>query len=125
MIPMTTIQARKQRKALANAPWHRRRRLLSARLDESYLEDPKRKLPHALPVRKGDIVKIMRGDEAGKEGKVASVDYQRLRITIEGITSQKAKGQQVAKQVHPSKVKIVKLDETDPMRLRRYEEGSP
>jgi large subunit ribosomal protein L24 len=118
---MTTTKARKQRKAHFNAPWHKRRRMMSAHLSEEYLEDKKRKLPRAVPVRKGDVVKIMRGDDAGKEGKVATLDYRALRITIEGITHAKSDGKQVAKTIHPSNVRIVKLDETDPLRLKRFE----
>jgi len=94
---------------------------MSAHLSESYLEDRKRKLPRAVPVRKGDIVKVLRGDDSGKEGKVASVDYRGFRITIEGITHAKSDGTQVAKAIHPSNVIITKLDETDPLRLRRFE----
>jgi len=120
---MTTTKARKQRKAHFNAPWHKRRRMMSAHLSEEYLEDKKRKLPRAVPVRKGDVVKIMRGDDAGKEGKVATLDYRALRITIEGITHAKSDGTQVAKTIHPSNVRIVKLDETDPLRLKRFEEA--
>jgi len=118
---MTTTQPRKQRKAQFNAPWHRRRHAMSAHLSDAYLEEKKRKLPRAVPVHKGDVVKIMRGDDAGKEGKVAHVDYRSFRITIEGITHAKSDGTQVAKAIHPSNVVITKLDETDPLRLRRFE----
>ena len=120
---MKTTKARKQRKAQFGAPWHRRHRLMSAHLSEEYLTDKKRDLPRAVPVRKGDVVKIMRGDDAGREGKVASLDYRALRITIEGITHAKSDGTQVAKSIHPSNVLITKLDETDPLRLRRFEGG--
>ena len=95
--------------------------MMSAHLAEGYLEERKRKLPRAVPVRKGDTVKVMRGDDAGKEGKVATVDYTKQRITIEGITHAKADGKQAAKTIHPSNVLIVKLDETDPKRLVRFE----
>lgn len=95
--------------------------MMSAHLSEAYLEEKKRKLPRALPVRKGDTVKIMRGDDAGKEGKVATVDYRNLRITMEGITHAKSDGTQVAKPIHPSNVLIVKMDESDPLRLKRFE----
>ena len=119
---MKSIQPRKQRKAVFDAPWHRRRRLMSAHLSEGYLEEKKRKLPRAVPVRKGDVVKIMRGDDAGKEGKVATVDYRSSRILIEGITHAKSDGTQVAKPIHPSNVVITKLDESDPLRLKRFKE---
>ena len=121
MRSMTTKQPRKQRKALAEAPWHRRRKLMSAHLAAEYLEERKRKLPRALPVRKGDVVKVLRGEFRGREGKVAMVDYRNLRITIEGLTYAKADKTQVAKPVHPSNVIIKKLDETDPLRLKRFE----
>lgn len=118
---MTSKQPRKQRKALADAPWHRRRKLMSAHLAAEYLEERKRKLPRALPVRKGDVVKVVRGEFGGREGKVASVNYRSLRITVEGLTYGKADKTQVAKPIHPSNVIITKLDETDPLRLKRFE----
>jgi large subunit ribosomal protein L24 len=34
---------------------------------------------------KGDIVKILRGDDKGKEGKVLEVHLKKNRVTIEGI----------------------------------------
>lgn len=120
---MASKHPRRQRKSAFRAPWHRRRRMMSSPLSEAYLEERKRKLPRALPVRKGDLVKVVRGDDAGKEGKVATVDYRSLRIMIEGITHAKADGTQVAKPIHPSNVVIVKMDETDPLRLRRFEGG--
>lgn len=95
--------------------------MMSAHLSDAYLEEKKRKLPRAVPVREGDVVKIMRGDDAGKEGKVVSVDYRAFKITIEGITREKADKSQVPKPIHPSNVRIVKLDESDPLRLRRFE----
>src|SRR5213594_932925 len=118
---MTTKQPRKQRKALAEATWHRRRKLMSAHLSEDYLDERKRKLPRALPLRKGDIVKVMRGEYRGREGKVASVDYRKIRITVEELTYAKADKSQIAKPIHPSNVLIKKLDETDPLRLKRFE----
>ena len=36
-------------------------------------------------VTTGDVVRIMRGDDAGKEGKVIKVHHKTGRITIEGI----------------------------------------
>lgn len=96
---------------------------MSAHLSEAYLAERKRKLPRAVPVREGDVVKVVRGDDAGKEGKVADVNYRRFRITIEGITHAKSDGTQVAKAIHPSNVIIVKLDESDPLRLAKFVEA--
>ena len=37
-----------------------------------------------LKVRKGDTVKIIAGDDRGKEGKVLEVDVEKKRIVVEG-----------------------------------------
>lgn len=120
---MATIKARKQRKRAFNAPLHRRRKMLSAHLASKYLDQEKKIYPRAVPVRKGDVVWIARGDDKGKEGKVATVDYRSGLVTIEGITQAKADGKQVAKKLHPSNLIITKLDTSDPRRLVRIEAG--
>lgn len=103
----------KQRKAVYLAPLHKRRKLMSAPLSPELREKYNRR---SLPVRSGDVVRIMRGDFKGKEGKVVEVDYSKLRIHVEGITRTKASGQTVYVPIHPSKVMIVKLDLSDPRR---------
>jgi large subunit ribosomal protein L24 len=67
----------------------------------------------ALPVRKGDTVRIMRGDHIGFEGKVNRVDLKNYRIFLEGLTREKVDGTNIFVPVHPSKVMIknLKLDD--------------
>jgi large subunit ribosomal protein L24 len=74
-----------------------------------------------LPVRVGDVVRIMRGDFAGHEGKVVEVDLDRVRIHVEGVQIKKADGTPVYYPIHPSKVMIVKLDLSDKYRLKIIE----
>ena len=38
-----------------------------------------------IPISKGDTVRVMRGEEAGKEGKIIRVYPKTGRVTIEGI----------------------------------------
>jgi len=121
---VATIKARKQRKRAFNAPLHVRRKMMSAHLASKYLDQEKTVYPRAVPVRKGDTVWISRGDDKGKEGKVATVDYRAGIVTIEGITHAKADGKQVAKKIHPSNLIITKLDTSDPRRLVRLGEGA-
>jgi large subunit ribosomal protein L24 len=66
-----------------------------------------------LPVRKGDTVRVMRGDHMGFEGKVSRVDLKRYRIFLEGLTREKVDGTNIFVSVHPSKVMIknLKLDD--------------
>jgi large subunit ribosomal protein L24 len=111
-------KARKQRKAFFNAPSHVRRRNISSHLSEDLQKDYGIR---SLPVRKGDTVRVMRGDEdiQGIEGKVAEVLTKTGRVTVEGVTIAKADGTQIARPVHASKVMITKLDLSDPKRKER------
>lgn len=111
-------KARKQRKAFFNAPSHVRRRNISSHLSEDLQKDYGIR---SLPVRKGDTVRVMRGDEdiQGIEGKVAEVLTKTGRLTVEGVTIAKADGTQIARPVHASKVMITKLDLSDPKRKER------
>jgi len=72
-------------------------------------------------VRTGDVVKILRGDWAGHEGKVVKVNYDDLRIHVDGVTVKKADGTPVFYPIHPSNVMIIKLDLSDKMRKRIIE----
>ncbi|MFQ5911087.1 MAG: 50S ribosomal protein L24 [Thermoplasmata archaeon] len=118
---MKSTKARKQRKELYNAPWHRRRKRMAAHLSPKYLGDEKKAYPRAVPVRKGDTVLVVRGADKGHEGKVASTDTKSMTITIEGLTRKKADGTQIGKKIHPSNVTITKLDLSDPMRREKIE----
>lgn len=111
-------KARKQRKAFYNAPLHIRRKNISSHLSE---ELQKEYGLRSLQVRKGDTVRVMRGDEdiLGVEGRVAAVITKTGRVSVEGITVAKADGTQTGRPVHASKVMITKLDLSDPKRKER------
>jgi large subunit ribosomal protein L24 len=115
-------QPRKQRKKVYEAPLHRRRKMMSAHLSSKYLEDAKKYYPRSAIVRKGDTVKIVRGSFAGHVGKVEAVDTRSMRIKVDGATISKADGTQIAAKIHPSNVIIDKLDLSDNIRKRKYEE---
>ena len=101
---------RKQRKRLYNAPAHLRHRLMAAPLSPELVSS---KGVKSLPVRKGDTVRVVRGDHTGFEGKVNRVDLKRYRIFLEGLTREKVDGTNIFVSVHPSKVMIrsLKLDD--------------
>ena len=40
---------------------------------------------YKLHVRKGDLVRVIRGDDKGKEGKVLHAYPKRFRVTVEGV----------------------------------------
>ena len=111
-------QPRKQRRAYFNAPLHVRQKLMSAPLSPELRE---KYGIRSLPVRKGDKVRIMRGDFKGHEGKVVKVDLRRLRIYVDGVTIKKADGTPVFRPIHPSKVMIIELNLEDPWRRKILE----
>ncbi len=114
----SSSQPRKQHKALAEAPWHARRRLLTAPLSK----DLQRQLGiKRIPVRVGDTVLIMRGDFKGTRGKVTRVDYRRVRIYVDSASFKKPNGEAVYYPIHPSKVVIVELDQSDKARVAAIE----
>jgi large subunit ribosomal protein L24 len=116
----TSHKARKQRKSKADAPLHKRRRMVSAHLDSTLMREYN---VRSVPVRKGDTVKVIRGskDIKGSENKVASIDLKKYKIIIENITIPKADGTQTERPVDPSDVIITKLDLSDSWRKRKLE----
>jgi len=91
---------------LYTAPLHQRHKQFGAHLDK---ELRKKYGCRTLPVRKGDKVKVMRGDFAGLEGDVTEVDTKNYQIYVTGATVTKTDGTQVTRPIHPSNVTITKL----------------
>jgi large subunit ribosomal protein L24 len=110
---MKSSKPRKQRKLIYKAPQHVRRKLLSAHFSLELREKYKRR---AFPIRKGDVVRVVRGDHAGTEGKVARVDYKKCRIYLEGLKRERVDGTAVLTPIHPSNVMITKLNLDDKLR---------
>jgi large subunit ribosomal protein L24 len=108
----------KQRKALFNAPAHIRHKLMAAPLSSELAASKGAK---TLPVRKGDTVRILRGDNKGFEGKVSRVDLKAYRIYLEGLTREKVDGTNIFLAVHPSKVQIRTLSLDDKWRKKILE----
>ena len=63
----------------------------------------------AIPVRKGDSVKVMRGIFKGREGKVQTVYRKKWCIHVEKIAKEKTNGQQAQIPIHPSNCVITQL----------------
>jgi len=109
---------RRQRKMLQNAPGHTRYKLMAAPVSSELSASRGAK---SLPVRKGDTVRILRGDHKGFEGKISRVDRKKYRIYIEGLTREKVDGTTVFVPVHPSKVIIKNLNLDDNWRKKILE----
>ena len=109
----SSIQTRKQRKYVYKAPLHIKHRFLNASLVKELREQYNTR---SVPVRKGDTVKVITGSSKGAEGAVSKVSLSNVRIFVEGVDVSKANGSKVLYPIHPSNVKITKLDLSDKRR---------
>ncbi|NWF96691.1 MAG: 50S ribosomal protein L24 [Candidatus Thorarchaeota archaeon] len=101
---------RKQRAAIHRGPLHAHRSQLRCRLDDALREEYGLK---SLVIKKGDLVRIMRGQFRDTEGKVTRVDYSRIRVYLDSATTTKADGKEAPVPIHPSNLLLVKLELND------------
>lgn len=111
-----STQPRKERKTLYNLPAHKKRARIASHLDEPLLLKYNTR---STTLRKGDTVRIMRGEFAGTTGKVLEINTRKGKVTVDGVTVSKAKATQVARFIDPSNLVITKLDLTDPLRREK------
>ena len=109
-------QPRKQRKYLANAPLHIRKKFISANLSKDLRKNHKKR---SIPLRKGDVVKIMRGKFKGKQGKITEISLKNLKIIVDGIQTKKQDGSKVNVKLQPSNLQIIELNTEDKKRLKQ------
>ena len=105
-----TSSRRKNRRAHFQAPSSVRYRLMSAALSKALKETHK---VNAMPVRKDDEVEIVRGQYKGEKGKVNAVYRKRWCLYIEKVQRNKVNGTMAKIPIHPSNVRITKLNMTE------------
>jgi len=105
---------KKQRKYEKTAPLHERRKMMASHLSEELRKEHKKR---NFPVRKGDEVVVMRGKFKKKSGKVSRVDTGKYKVYIEGLTIRKTDGTERLAPIHPSNLKITKLELGDKKRV--------
>ena len=106
MFIAVSSQRRKSRKAYFTAPSSQRRRMMSAQLSK---ELATKYQTRSIPVRNGDTVKVVRGPNKNREGKVTEVYRRRWCIHIEKLVKEKMNGQQAKIPIHPSNVQVTNL----------------
>jgi large subunit ribosomal protein L24 len=99
-------QRRKQRKYQYNAPYNVRSKFLHVHLDSDLR---KKHETRSIRVRKGDTVKVLRGQFKGTIGKVDRVDMHKVRIYVSGVERPKRDGSKSLLPIHPSNVMITAL----------------
>jgi large subunit ribosomal protein L24 len=115
---LSSKQPRKQRKYVFNAPLHKRHALVSAHLNKELMKKHGRR---SFPIRKGDRVKIVRGQYRGTIGEVERVDLKKYRINIKGAEHKKTEGRTSYYPIHPSNVIILTLKLDDKKRKQALE----
>ncbi|MFC5972578.1 50S ribosomal protein L24 [Halomarina salina] len=113
-----TKQPRKQRNRRANAPLHERQKQVRATLTPDLRDEYGQR---SVRVNAGDTVEVLRGDGAGTEAEVQKVDLRSATIHVEGVTIQKADGEDVQKGIDASNVRVTGLDLDDDQREARLE----
>ena len=108
----------KQRKYRSNAPLHIRGKFMHAHLSKELRDKYKKR---SVRVRKGDSVKIVRGNFKGKVGKVERVDLKNLKIFVSGVDLTKSDGTKKQIPIDPSNVVLTELNIEDKKRKARLE----
>lgn len=115
-----SAQPRKQRKYVHNAPAHVKGKFLSAHLDKPLREKYGKR---SLRVRKGDKVKILRGNHKGKEGAVERIDAKRTLVYVTKVEHAKTDGTKAAVALHPSSLLITEPVLEDKKRKARLQQN--
>ena len=113
-----STQTRKQRKYRYNAPLHVKQKMLHIHLSA----DLKKKYGiRNTQVKKGDKVKVLRGQFKKKEGKVERVNLKQEKVFITGIELIKKEGTRVPVALSPSNLMIMELNLDDRRRKTKLE----
>ncbi len=109
----------KQRKYRYNAPSHIRKKFVSVNLSK---ELRKKYGLRSVFARKGDKVKIMRGQFKKKTGGITEVSLKKTYVFVEGAEMIKADGGKSMYPIHPSNLQIIELKTGDKFRLKETKE---
>ena len=115
-----TRQPRKQRTQTRNAPLHERHDQVRSTLADDLREQYGQR---SVRVNAGDTVEVLRGDHAGEEADVLAVDLKDGVVHVEGVTVEKADGEEVPRPLDASNLRVTDLDLEDDRRRARLEDS--
>ncbi|MDP6671023.1 MAG: 50S ribosomal protein L24 [archaeon] len=113
---VTSSKPKKQRKYFHDMPLHKRQKSIAGTLSK-----PLRKSigKRALPLRKEDKAKVMRGQNKGFEGKISRIDYVNRQVFLEKLVRKKSDGTEKPLPLHASNLMIVDIDKSDARRTSK------
>lgn len=109
---------RKQRKYRIFAPVHTKQKFVHSHLSR---ELRKKYGKRNIGLRKGDKVKVLRGNFRKHEGKVENIDLKGTRIFVSGIEITKRDGTKKLVALHPSNLMVTELNLDDKFRQKTLE----
>ncbi|MCC7575068.1 50S ribosomal protein L24 [Candidatus Woesearchaeota archaeon] len=109
----SSVQPRKQRKYRHNAPENVKRKFLTVNLVKE-LRD--KHGARNVKIRKGDKIKVLRGNYSGKTGTVDKVDLSNLKVYVTGIEISKRDGSKAKVPMNPTNLQITELKLEDKKR---------
>ena len=111
---------RKQRKYRYNAPLHIKKKFMRSHLSKDLQKKYNIK---TFGLRKGDKVKIIRGQFKKQENKVEKVYLKKCKVKITGIDITKKDGNKTEYLIHPSNLIITELNIDDKKRNQLLEKN--
>lgn len=114
---MISSKPKKSRKNAITAPLHQKAKMLAGHLSERLRKELGTR---SIPLRKNDLVKVVRGSFKGKEGKIIRLDRVKGKIFVEKIVRKKSDGAEFEVAIDPSKIIVRELDSSDNKRLKKY-----
>lgn len=111
-------QPRKQRKYRYNAPLSTKSKFMGSHLSKELREKYNKR---SIVIRKGDSVKVLRGQFKKKTGKVDRVDIKKTKVYINGIDITKKDGTKALYPINPSNIMITALNLDDKKRKKSLE----
>lgn len=116
-----TVQARKQRKARYSADLHQMQKFMHVHLSKE-LRDKYGK--RNVQLRKGDKVKVLRGQFKSKEVTVEKIDLKRQIVNLTGLEFNKKDGTKSSHSFKPSNLMIISLELSDKKRKAKLSKSN-
>jgi len=116
MVVNKTVKPNKQRKRIYTAKLHENQNRLASHLSADLRKKYKKR---SVTLRKGDVVKIMRGSHKGSKGKVTRVSLSKRYVTIENMLLKRKDGVEVPIKFNASNLMVLELHTEDEKRFKQ------
>ncbi|NYZ60368.1 50S ribosomal protein L24 [Candidatus Micrarchaeota archaeon] len=105
------MQRRRERRKVYQGKIHKKKNMLHVHISKELKAKLGTKV-RALLVNKGDGVKVLRGDNRGKAGKVARVSVMKKKVYLEGVTVRNRRGVESLVPFDPSNLMLTEVKDS-------------